>query len=113
MGRLQNTITLAKQSWEVLKADKELVALPILSFLASALVAVTFIIPMFFVGEEPGLVGYVVMFLMYVALAFVTIFFNAALISAEVKAAVEKAKADIIAGAITVHNYEDDKTCPY
>ena len=82
MGRLQNTINLAKQSWEVLKADKELVALPILSFLASTLVAVTFIIPMFFVGEEPGLIGYVVLFLMYVALAFVTIFFNTALVSA-------------------------------
>ncbi len=38
---------------------------------------------------------------------------NAALVSAAVKAAVEKAKADIIAGAIKVHNYEDDQACPF
>ena len=38
---------------------------------------------------------------------------NADLISAELKAAVEKAKADIIAGKIKVHNYTDNNTCPY
>ncbi len=38
---------------------------------------------------------------------------NAALVSADVKAAVEKAKADIISGAIKVHNYEDDQACPF
>jgi basic membrane protein A len=38
---------------------------------------------------------------------------NAALVSAGVKAAVEKAKADIIAGTIQVHDYEADSTCPF
>jgi basic membrane protein A len=38
---------------------------------------------------------------------------NAGLVSDAVKAAVEKAKADIIAGTIKVHNYEDDSTCPF
>jgi basic membrane protein A len=38
---------------------------------------------------------------------------NASLVSDEVKAAVEKAKGDIISGAITVHNYETDSTCPF
>ena len=38
---------------------------------------------------------------------------NASLITPEIKAAVEKAKEDIIAGTITVHNYEDDKACPF
>jgi basic membrane protein A len=38
---------------------------------------------------------------------------NASLVSAEVKAAVEKAKADIIAGTIAVHDYEADSTCPF
>ena len=75
-------MNLAKQSWEVLKADKELLALPIMSFIASAIVAASFVVPMFFIGEEPGAIGYVVMFLMYVALAFVTIYFNTALVSA-------------------------------
>ena len=82
MGRIRNTMNLAKQSWEVLKADKELLALPIMSFIASAIVAASFVVPMFFIGEEPGAIGYVVMFLMYVALAFVTIYFNTALVSA-------------------------------
>lgn len=82
MGRINNTLELAKQSWEVLKADKELIALPVLSFVASAIVAASFVIPMFFIGEEPGAIGYVLMFVMYVALAFVTIYFNTALVSA-------------------------------
>jgi basic membrane protein A len=38
---------------------------------------------------------------------------NAVLVSPEVKAAVEKAKADIIAGTISVHDYEADSTCPF
>ena len=38
---------------------------------------------------------------------------NADLVSADVRAAVERAKADIIAGRITVHNYERDSTCPF
>ena len=29
------------------------------------------------------------------------------------KAAVDKAKADIIAGTITVHDYMSNDTCPY
>ena len=82
MRRINNTLALAKQSWEVLKADRELIALPILSFVASAIVAASFVVPMFFVGEEPGAVAYVLMFVMYVALAFVTIYFNTALVSA-------------------------------
>ena len=38
---------------------------------------------------------------------------NASLITSEMKAAVEQARADIISGKITVHNYESDSTCPY
>jgi basic membrane protein A len=37
---------------------------------------------------------------------------NAALITAEMKAAVEKATADIISGAVVVHDSRTDKTCP-
>jgi basic membrane protein A len=29
------------------------------------------------------------------------------------KAAVEKAKADIIGGAVAVHDYTSDESCPY
>ena len=38
---------------------------------------------------------------------------NAALITPEMKAAVDEARQDIIAGKIKVHNYESDSACPY
>ena len=38
--------------------------------------------------------------------------YNEALITADMKAAVEKAKADIISGAVTVHDYMTDNSCP-
>ena len=38
---------------------------------------------------------------------------NKALITPEMTAAVDKAKADIIAGTITVHDYMSDNACPY
>lgn len=38
---------------------------------------------------------------------------NESLVTEEMKAAVEKAKADIIAGTITVHDYMSDDSCPY
>jgi len=38
---------------------------------------------------------------------------NAKLVTPEMKAAVEAAKADIISGKIQVHNYMSDNACPY
>jgi basic membrane protein A len=38
---------------------------------------------------------------------------NKDLITPEMKAAADKAKADIIAGTVTVHDYMSDDTCPY
>ena len=38
---------------------------------------------------------------------------NASLVTPEMKAAVEKAKADIIAGTIKVHDFNADSACPY
>jgi basic membrane protein A len=37
---------------------------------------------------------------------------NKSLVSADMQAAVEKAKADIISGAIKVHDYMADNKCP-
>ncbi|MEM0923701.1 MAG: BMP family ABC transporter substrate-binding protein [Pseudomonadota bacterium] len=37
---------------------------------------------------------------------------NQPLLTDEIMAAVEKAKADILSGAVVVHNYEDDNSCP-
>jgi basic membrane protein A len=38
---------------------------------------------------------------------------NKALVTADMKAAVEKAKADIISGTVKVHDYMADKSCPF
>ena len=38
---------------------------------------------------------------------------NAPLITAEMKAAIDKARADIDSGAVKVHDYMTDETCPY
>ena len=85
MGRLSNTIELAKASWRVLKADKELLLLPVMSMVATVIVAISFLVPLFAVGglgEELGGVDYIVLASMYFTLAFVTIFFTAALVHA-------------------------------
>ncbi len=87
MNRMQNSWKLAKASWEVLTHDKELMVLPIMSAVASLVVAATFVVPLFSTGSlntdgDIGGLTYVLLFTMYVALAYVTIFFNAALVSA-------------------------------
>ncbi len=38
---------------------------------------------------------------------------NASLVTPEMKAAIDKARADIIAGTVKVHDYMSDETCPY
>lgn len=84
MGRIATTIELAKASWQVLKADKELVILPIMSGVASIVVALTFLIPAGFLNgaESVGTVEYILLAALYLAMAFVTIFFNTALVYA-------------------------------
>jgi len=91
MGRIGRTIKLAGSSWRVLKADKELVLLPVLSLIATVAVAVSFLWPILSsctdtIGAENacelGGTDYVIIAIAYVTLAFITIFFNAALVHA-------------------------------
>lgn len=88
MGRISRSFELFKASWTVLRADKELLALPMMSAVASIAVAATFVVPIFVTSggsadtSTLSPLQYVLLFLMYVALAYVTIFFNAALIHA-------------------------------
>ncbi len=84
MGRIATTIELAKASWKVLKADKELAVLPVLSGVASVVVALSFLIPTgFWRGSESvGTVEYILLAALYLAMAFITIFFNTALVYA-------------------------------
>lgn len=85
--KLSNSWELVKASWSVLLADKELLLFPILSFVASLVVIATFAIPTFLAGVFDGvtgvpIVGYVIGFLFYVIMYFVTIFANSALVGA-------------------------------
>ncbi len=87
MQRLRNSWALTKASWAVLMADKELLVFPILSFLATAVVVLTFMVPMALTGFLESFIGIpilstVVMFLFYLVLYTVTIFCNAAIVGA-------------------------------
>lgn len=91
MGRISRTFSLAGSSWRVLRSDKELLLLPVMSLLATIAVALSFLWPIvrsctdtIGAADSCELAGadYVILAVAYVALAFVTIFFNAALVHA-------------------------------
>ena len=90
MGSVSRGFRLAKASWTVVKQDRELLVLPVISFFCSLVVMVVFGLGMWGIGlpaqgESPSPGIYVIGFVMYVALAFVTIFFNAAVIGTAMK----------------------------
>lgn len=88
--RLTNSWELVKASWQVLLADKELMIFPVVAFFASLVVLVTFAVPTVLAGVldsavtngDVGVFSYVVAFLFYAVMYFVTIFFNSALVGA-------------------------------
>ena len=86
VSRWGRGLTLAKLSWQVLLSDKELLILPVLSFLglvASALLILGVIgIPLHVYTNTNRPALYVLGFVQYVVAAFVTYFFNAALVGA-------------------------------
>jgi len=92
MGRLGRSWSLVKASWGVLRSDKELILLPVISGIAAVLCVAPFFGAALLTsnvtasGGEPeasmGIAGYALMFLGYLVGAYVTIFFQAALIHA-------------------------------
>ncbi|HWJ98101.1 MAG TPA: DUF6159 family protein [Acidimicrobiales bacterium] len=90
MGRWARSKQLASASWGVLKQDKELMALPLISGLASLVIGATFLFPLYLSSETKDVagsttfemkpIGYVVLFLMYLVLAYIAIFFKTALL---------------------------------
>lgn len=90
MGRWQRSKALAASSWAVLKQDKELMLLPLISGIASLLIAASFLVPVLLSAKgtdayggstfDLGPIQYVLLFVMYVVLAYVTIFFKTALL---------------------------------
>ena len=99
--RIANGWALVRQSWEVLKLDKELLAFPLLSGIACLLVMASFAVPIWAtgfaepfiqegatgegggegVGQAEQILGYVILFAFYFVNYFVIIFFNTALIA--------------------------------
>jgi Family of unknown function (DUF6159) len=91
-ARIATGWELMKQSFSVLKEDKELVIFPILSGLACLLVLASFAVPLYATDSLQQVLGdgedgtrnplaYVVMFAFYVVNYFAIVFFNAALVS--------------------------------
>ncbi len=88
-GRFSNSFALVKASANVLRLDKELLVFPLMSGVATVLVAASFIAPIFMIGpqifvegEQASYLGYVFGFAFYLVQYFVIFFFNAALVGA-------------------------------
>lgn len=89
-ARLQNSWELARASFAVLRADKELILFPLASTLATLAVIVVFAVPLAVAGVfdrlanngEPGVFGYAIGFLFYLTMYFIVIFANSALVGA-------------------------------
>src|SRR5438034_1526369 len=92
-GRAVRGLELLRESWTLLREDKQLLLFPILSFAASAVVLASFLLPMAF---HPGALGqalgghaahrpdrhvYLVLFAMYLASYSIPVFFNVGLAS--------------------------------
>jgi hypothetical protein len=84
MDAFSRGLRLAMASWSVVRQDRQLLILPIVSFVCSVIVIAVFAAGTWGIGLPEGdrlePVHYAILFLLYVTLAFVTIFFNAAVI---------------------------------
>lgn len=84
MNRLRTTLALARSSVSVLRADPELLVLPVLSAIATSMVAASSLLPLVLTGgagSDPTPVGDALLFVIYLVLAFIVVFFNAALVA--------------------------------
>lgn len=94
MGRIRNSVDLFKASWAVVRQDKELLVLPVISALAAAVTIGLFAYPVIATVDFNAVapdgsntvsgspVTYVLLALAYLVLAFVGMFFNSALVHA-------------------------------
>ena len=89
-GRFARSLALARASWSVIRADKELLWLPVLSVMALMLLVGSFVAPAVALGAfdaaaaagDPPTAFALVAFVFYVLAYFVAIFFNTALVGA-------------------------------
>ena len=89
-GRFSRSLDLAKASWSVVRADKELLLLPVLSVAALILIVGSLAVPIAVLGGfaagdatgEPSSGAMLGALLFYVVTYFITLFFNTALVGA-------------------------------
>jgi hypothetical protein len=89
-GRIERGFRLTKASWAIVRGDPALLWLPVISMGCSLLVMAVFGLGMVGIGlpqqgQTPSPAFWALVFLMYVALSFVTIYFNAAVIGVAMK----------------------------
>jgi hypothetical protein len=88
-ARFSRSLELIKASGTILRQDKELLLFPLCAAIATALVAASFLVPLFLGGEFERLEGEapdaafgVLLFLFYLLQYFIIFFFNSALVGA-------------------------------
>jgi hypothetical protein len=87
MDRIERAFRLLRASWEVLKQDRELVVLPVISGVITLVIAGSFFAAAWGAGgitegENPNALSYVFLALFYFCAYLVGIFFNAAVVAA-------------------------------
>jgi hypothetical protein len=85
MGKISNSWRLMKTSLGVLRKDKEIMIFPVLSFVACAIILLSFFVGFWFIGlpsiNSMAWLWVVSMILIYFVLFFIVIFFNTAVIA--------------------------------
>ena len=88
MERISYTFGMMRSSWEVLKAEKQLLLFPLISGVCCVLVLLSFALPLWAVGipnaeqlQQRPLLYYGLLFLFYFLNYFIIIFFNSAVIA--------------------------------
>jgi hypothetical protein len=89
MGRFQNSIALAKSSWEILREDKQLTLLPLLSLVVTLVVGFGVLLPIGLIARDGSghydsskPLVWILAFIGSVVLTYIVVFFNAALVYA-------------------------------
>ncbi len=91
MEKFSRSFQLVKESFEVLKKDKEIMLFPVISAIVTVLLFISFLIPVFFLNfnSRPdafnsslsGNLYYIIFFVYYLLSYFIVIFFNTGLIT--------------------------------
>jgi hypothetical protein len=88
MERISYTFDMMRSSWEVLKAEKQLMLFPLISGICCLLVLASFALPLWAIGipnsaqlQQRPLLYYGLLFLFYFLTYFIVIFFNSAVIA--------------------------------